>query len=173
MEPISLVILGEAVSKANSREIITLRVKDKATGQVKHSPRVRKSDKALAFERDALKQIPPRCRVRLTGPVRVTLRMYYRTERPDLDESIVLDVLQDRYASVTRRGVRTRELVQHGVYRNDRQVRSKRVDHFIDRTNPRVEIVIEALVPQQDDFAFSYQSRAHDEQERAFDDCAF
>jgi hypothetical protein len=78
--------------------------------------------------------------VQLEGPVRVTLRIFYASERPDLDESVMLDVLQDRY----RQG-RARELVQKGVYRNDRQVREKHVFHAIDRTNPRAEIEVEPL----------------------------
>lgn len=146
---LEFVIYGEAASKANSREIITLRKRDKATGIVKTVPRVRKSDKGLKFEKNTLKQIPPKCRVRMTGPVRVTLRMYYATNRPDLDESLLLDCLQDRYATVEYKGTKKRELVQAGCYRNDRQVRSKVVDHFIDRVNPRVEVRIEALTMQQ------------------------
>ena len=75
--------------------------------------------------------------------------MFYASQRPDLDESLLLDCLQDRYQAVKQKGVIRRELVQAGCYRNDRQVRSKVVDHFIDRHNPRVEIRIEALAMQQ------------------------
>ena len=78
-----------------------------------------KSAKARDYERDALRQIPPAARVQLDGPVRVTLRIWYASERPDLDESVVLDVLQDRYSGKGD----ARQLVQRGVYRNDRQVR--------------------------------------------------
>lgn len=42
-----------------------------------------------------------------------------------------------------------RVLVQAGVYRNDRQVREKHIRHAIDRANPRAEILIEPLQPQQ------------------------
>ncbi|SPA17220.1 hypothetical protein [Cupriavidus taiwanensis] len=146
---LAFVILGEPASKANSRELVTIR-KRQPDGSVKASPRLRKSDKALDFERDALRQIPPRCRVQLTGPVCVTLRMFYATERPDLDESVVLDVLQDRWRSVKQRnGERIRELVQRGVYRNDRQVREKHVYHAIDRQRPRVEVIVEPMHAQQ------------------------
>jgi Holliday junction resolvase RusA-like endonuclease len=78
-----------------------------------------------------------------TGPVRVTLQIFYATERPDLDESVILDVLQAKY----RKG--TKELERAGVYVNDRQVREKHVYHAIDRDNPRAAIVVESLVPQQ------------------------
>ncbi|MEX3556066.1 MAG: hypothetical protein VB131_05595 [Burkholderia gladioli] len=146
MTPIRFTIIGEPASKANSREI------------VKRGDRVAsiKSKKALSFEEDALKQIPPRFRVQLTGPVRVTLRIFYASERPDLDESIVLDVMQDRYAreKLTKAqkdaGVTAqRYLVQRGVYVNDRQVREKHVYHGIDRANPRTEIHVEPLQAQQ------------------------
>jgi Holliday junction resolvase RusA-like endonuclease len=143
---VSFVILGQPCSKANSRKIVTLnRGKDNARTAVV------KSADALAYERDALKQIPPEARVRLEGPVAVTLRLFYASERPDLDESIVLDVLQDRFAP--RNGKESqlpRTLIQRGVYRNDRQVREKHVYHAIDRANPRAEITVQPLVAQQE-----------------------
>jgi Holliday junction resolvase RusA-like endonuclease len=147
MTRIAFTILGEPASKANSRELATIGPKDK------RRTILRKSEKALAYERDALRQIPPKARVRLEGPVRVTLRIWYASERPDLDESIVLDVLQDRWCNPKRgEGVPVREeriLGQAGVYRNDRQVREKHVFHAIDRANPRAEIVVEPLHAQQ------------------------
>lgn len=152
-QPIVFTILGEPASKANSREIVTLRYRDKATGAMKSRPQVRKSDKALDYERDALKQIPPKYRVRYTGPVAVTLHIFYASERPDLDESVVLDVLQDRYKTVERDGEKVRELVQRGVYVNDRQVREKHVYHGIDKANPRAEVHILPLQPQQTELA--------------------
>lgn len=140
---IAFTILGEPASKANSRQIVTI------AGR----PSSIKSKKARTFEQDALPQIPPAARQRLEGPVRVTLRIWYASERPDLDESIVLDVLQDRWKTVKTKcldGVhRERELLQHGVYRNDRQVREKHVYHAIDRKNPRVEVMVEPLQAQQ------------------------
>src|SRR4051812_672621 len=87
MTRIAFTILGQPQSKANSRQLVT----------INDRPAFIKSKAARTFERDAVRQIPSFARQRLTGPVRVTLRLYYATERPDLDESIVLDVLQDRY----------------------------------------------------------------------------
>ncbi|MDR6384952.1 RusA family crossover junction endodeoxyribonuclease [Paraburkholderia caribensis] len=155
MMTLAFEILGEPASKANSRELVTLRFRDSDTGELRRRPRIRKSDKALAYERAALRQIPQQCRVRLTGPVRVRLRIFYASERPDLDEAVVLDVLQDRYAYVLRNGVKVRELVQAGVYRNDRQVRQKFVYHGIDRANPRAEIIVRPLTAQQDTLALA------------------
>jgi Holliday junction resolvase RusA-like endonuclease len=146
---VSFTLLGEPASKANSREIVARKVRSKVDGTLKTRPMSIKSDKARDYERDALRQIPPAARVRMTGPVRVTLRIWYASERPDLDESVILDVLQDRYRTVKVKGVERRELVHHGVYRNDRQVRQKFVFHGIDRANPRAEIVIDSLQAQQ------------------------
>jgi hypothetical protein len=144
MTAICFTILGECTSKANSRKIVTHTIHDVA-GEAHTCPRVIKSDKALAFERAALKQIPPRCRLRLAVPVRITLHLYYASERPDLSEELLLDVLQDRWKNVTIGHIKTRVLVQAGVYRNDRQIREKHVYHHIDRRNPRTEICIEPL----------------------------
>lgn len=141
MTPIAFTILGEPASKANSRELATIGPKDK------RRTIVRKSDKALDYEHTALRQIPPKARVRLEGPVRVTLRIFYASERPDLDESVVLDVMQDRWKRDKATGQRV--LLQSGVYRNDRQVRSKVVDWALDRKNPRAEIVVEPMEMQQ------------------------
>ena len=138
---VELLILGEPASKGNSRELVTFGRGENAR------PALIKSEKARNYERDALKQIPPAARLRLEGPVRVTLRIFYASERPDLDESVVLDVLQDRYKKDKQSGERV--LIQNGVYRNDRQVREKHVYHAIDRANPRAEIEVETMVLQQ------------------------
>jgi Holliday junction resolvase RusA-like endonuclease len=135
---IRFTILGEPASKGNQRQLVTFgRGADKR-------PALIKSKKALAYERDALKQIPPAHRVQLQGPVKVTLKIFYASERPDLDESVVLDVLQNRYKGKGE----DRVLVQKGVYVNDRQVREKHVVHAIDRKNPRTEVEVEQLVPE-------------------------
>lgn len=150
---IHFTILGEPASKANSRKAATIGGKlavidGKRTREGGKSTFI-KSEKARDYEHDALKQIPHVCRVRLTGPVRVTMRVFYATERPDLDESLILDILQDRYTRDKK--TKQRVLVQKGVYQNDRQVREKHVFHAIDRSNPRAEIEVEPLVPQQQD----------------------
>lgn len=134
---IAFVILGEPASKANSRKVATF-------GNL--PPMLIKSDKARGYEKAALAQIPPLARVRLHGPIRITMRIFYASERPDLDESLILDILQDRYKGKGE----ARQLVQAGVYQNDRQVREKHIYHAIDRKNPRTEIVVQSLAPQID-----------------------
>lgn len=133
---ISFTILGEPASKANSRKIVTINAR----------PSVIKSAKARSYEESALPQIPVEARLRLEGPVCVWLTIYYASQRPDLDESVVLDVLQDRFKTVIQPGGdKVRVLVQAGVYRNDRQVREKHVFHSIDKTKPRVEISLQEI----------------------------
>jgi Holliday junction resolvase RusA-like endonuclease len=132
---IRLTILGEPASKGNQRQVVKF---GDRTALIK-------SQKARDYERDALRQIPPACRVRLSGPVRVTMRVFYASQRPDLDASVILDCLQDRYKGKGE----ARELIQKGVYQNDRQVRELHLFHAIDRANPRAEIEVEPLTMQQ------------------------
>lgn len=133
---IAFTIYGEPASKANSRELATVGPKD-ARRTI-----FRKSEKALNYEREALRQIPPAARQQLQGPVAVTMRIFYATERPDLDESLILDILQDRFKTTTIGETKRRDLVQRGVYCNDRQVREKHIFHAIDRLRPRTEIEV-------------------------------
>lgn len=128
---IYLTILGEPASKANGRRIVKF---GKRMASIK-------SQKALSYEQAALLQIPQAARQRIEGPVRLTATIYYASQRPDLDESVLLDVLQDRYAGKGDK----RLLVQSGVYRNDRQVREKHIYHAIDKQNPRSVITIEII----------------------------
>lgn len=134
-QTVKFVIYGEPASKANSRKIVKFGSK----------PASIKSDKARIYEEYALPQIPMAARIQLAGKVRATIRIFYATERPDLDESVVLDILQDRYKSLKVNGIKQRMLVQKGVYKNDRQVREKHIYHGIDKENPRAEIEISEL----------------------------
>ena len=83
-----------------------------------------KSDKALSFLDGAHLQVPIQP-VLLEGELTAHISIWYPSERNDLDESLVLDVLQGR------------------VYENDRQVRERHVYHFIDKANPRVVVLLE------------------------------
>lgn len=163
---VAFTIIGQPASKANSRRLVTIR----------NRPALIKSKEALAYEKDARKQIPVEARVMMQGPVRVTLRIWYASERPDLDESVILDVLQARYER-TKGALQKlapgeynyakgeRVLVQKGVYRNDRQVREKHVFHGIDKANPRAEIEVETMLAQQQ--AIDLESVDEDELEEA------
>jgi Holliday junction resolvase RusA-like endonuclease len=138
--PIRFTILGQPASKSNRRQIVEIAGKSQLI----------KSKEALAYEKNALLQIPPRARLRLVCPVRLTLHIFYETNQSDLDESVVMDVLQNQYTRVKVPGQekKVKTLVQAGVYVNDRQVKEKHVYHGIDKLNPRTEVLIESLSPQ-------------------------
>jgi Holliday junction resolvase RusA-like endonuclease len=131
MSAIYFVILGEPASKANSRKIVSFGGR----------PASIKSDKARNFEKSAIMQIPNEAKRMLTGRLRATIRIFYASERPDLDESVVLDVMQAKFSGAGK----DRVCVRRGVYLNDRQVREKHVFHGVDRNNPRVEIEIDSI----------------------------
>lgn len=132
-DPIRFTIRGEPASKANSRSIVT----------INDRPSSIKSAKARSFEAIAMLQIPPHAKQMLAGPVAVDLRIWYASNRPDLDESVVLDVLQTKFTGTGNK----RKLVRAGVYMNDRQVFEKHVFKGIDPKNPRVEISVRSCVP--------------------------
>jgi Holliday junction resolvase RusA-like endonuclease len=138
---IRFTIFGQPQSKANSRMLVHM-----PDGKGGKRPAFIKSSEARKYEKDALRQIPPLCRRQIEGPVRVTIRIFYASQRPDLDESVILDVLQDRYHKDDETDQRV--LVQKGVYRNDRQVREKHIYWGLDKGNPRAEIEVEPLEAQ-------------------------
>lgn len=111
-----LIIYGEPASKANSRRAVRI-------GGVS---RLIKSQKALSYS-DAFRAQATPFGVLLEGDVRVTMHIYYASRRPDLDESLILDLLQ---------GV---------TYVNDRQVKEKHIYWGLDKQNPRAEILVETL----------------------------
>lgn len=116
LQALSLKIFGEPASKANSRKVVRI-------GGVS---RLIKSQKALTYSEAFKLQATPITPL-MTGDVRVTMKIYYATRRPDLDESLILDLLQDV------------------VYTNDRQVKEKHIYWGLDKENPRTEMLIERL----------------------------
>jgi Holliday junction resolvase RusA-like endonuclease len=152
---IRLTILGEPASMKNSRQIVNIPRFSKRLNKHVSAAAVIKSEKARDYEREAQRQIPPAARAMLQGPVRVTMTIYYASERPDLDESVILDVMQAKFETVVDRyerigegkyaPIEVRKCTRKGVYVNDRQVREKHISHAIDKTNPRAEILVEEL----------------------------
>ena len=116
MQPILLTILGEPASKANSRRLVFIGGK----------PRVIKSKKALDYATAFKRQVTGSQSELLPGDVVVTITIYYASRRPDLDESLILDLLQDV------------------AYVNDRQVKERHIYWGLDKTNPRAEIRVES-----------------------------
>jgi Holliday junction resolvase RusA-like endonuclease len=106
-------IFGEPSSKANSRRLVTFGGK----------PRFIKSQDAL----DYLTLVRCQCtgiHPLLSGDLSFTARIFYKTQRKDLDPSLILDALQGL------------------IYTNDRQIREMHLYHAIDKDNPRAEIEI-------------------------------
>ena len=115
-QAIAQIILGEPASKANSRRLVRF-------GGVS---RLIKSQKALTYSEMFKAQARPISPL-IDSDVSVTMHIYYASRRPDLDESLILDLLQ---------GV---------LYVNDRQVKEKHIYWGLDKDNPRTEIVVEVM----------------------------
>jgi Holliday junction resolvase RusA-like endonuclease len=114
----SATLLGEPRAKGNRRRIVRNR----------GVPRIIKDQVALAYvEHIRVQAAAVRPPVLLEGRLRFTATLYYRTQRPDLDASLLLDALE---------GI---------VYANDRQVREIHLTHAIDRENPRADVVVEEI----------------------------
>lgn len=109
---VSLTIYGEPASKANSR---------RWTGKF-----FIKSKKALDYSDAFRGQCKPLERL-LEGDLRITIRIWYASRRPDLDASLIFDLLQ---------GI---------VYENDRQLKEQHLYWGLDKENPRAEITIEKI----------------------------
>lgn len=106
-------IYGSPKSKANSRELIYRNGK----------PMFIKSKAALHYLSDFAKQCPvldPLFECDLT----VEINIYYQSHRNDVDDSLILDAMQQR------------------IYRNDRQVRRRIITGFVDKDNPRAYIIV-------------------------------
>lgn len=119
LQALSLKIFGEPASKANSRRVV----------RIGTMSRVIKSQKALNYS-DLFRQQVPKMERLMEGEIRMTIHIWYASRRPDLDESLILDLLQGL------------------VYVNDRQVRERHTYWHLDKDCPRVELLIEEKKPQ-------------------------
>ena len=106
------IIHGEPASKANSR---------RWTGKF-----FIKSEKALNYAKAFMAQAKP-LETLLEGDLRITIRIWYASRRPDLDASLIFDLLQ---------GV---------AYENDRQLKEQHLYWGLDKDRPRAEITIEKM----------------------------
>ena len=116
LQALSQIIFGEPASKANSRRVV----------RYGGMSRLIKSAKALSYSDVFRQQCKPLATL-MTGDLRVTLHIYYASRRPDLDESLILDLLQGY------------------VYANDRQVKERHCYWGLDPENPRAEITVEKI----------------------------
>lgn len=116
LQVLSQIIFGEPASKANSRRVV----------RFGGMSRLIKSAKALSYS-DAFKQQCKPLATLMTGDLRITLRIYYASRRPDLDETLILDLMQGL------------------IYENDRQVKERHCYWGLDPENPRAEIIVEKI----------------------------
>jgi Holliday junction resolvase RusA-like endonuclease len=116
LQALSQIIFGEPASKANSRRVVHY-------GGIS---RLIKSAKALSYSDVFRQQCKPLATL-MTGDLRVTLHIFYASRRPDLDESLILDLMQGL------------------IYENDRQVKERHCYWGLDPDNPRAEIIIERI----------------------------
>lgn len=113
------VIVGEPASKANSRRMV------RRGGKVLFI----KSQKALGYVEAARLQVPQLAADQmLRGRLALTADVFYASRRPDLDISLILDLLQGR------------------IYENDRQVREMHLFHHLDPEQPRTRLRIEEVL---------------------------
>lgn len=115
-EPFTFTVYAEPASKSNSRRLVSWGGK----------PHIIKSEKAARYSDDFKKQCPVLDPLFL-GDLHADIDIWYLSRRPDLDESLILDLLQDR------------------VILNDRQIKSRRVRWGLD-VNPRCVITIRHCV---------------------------
>ena len=116
IDPHTLTIHGEPASKANSRQLVLIK------GRMVPI----KSKKALSY----IRAFDQQCRVLdplMDEDLAIAMRIYYRTRRPDLDESLILDLLQGT------------------IYKNDRAIKLKYVEHGLSKDDPRVVMAIGPL----------------------------
>ena len=116
LQVLSQIIFGEPASKANSRRVV----------RFGGMSRLIKSKKALSYA-DVFRQQCGKLPTLMTGDLRVTLHIFYASRRPDLDESLILDLMQGL------------------IYENDRQVKERHCYWGLDPNNPRAEIIIEKI----------------------------
>ena len=102
---------GEPASKANQRKLVLIK------GRMVPI----KSKKALDYVKEFQRQIP-KIDPLTEDYVKVEMMIYYASRRPDLDESLILDCMQNY------------------VYYNDRQVKEKHIYWGLDKERPRTII---------------------------------
>ncbi len=110
-------ISGEPASKANQRRLV----------QIGGKPRFIKSKKALAYGHQFESQVSPP-EEPILGDLEIMVVIWYASRRPDLDPSLIFDLLQ-----------------KTEVIGNDRQIKVIHAYHALDRDNPRCLIQLRSL----------------------------
>lgn len=116
-QSIFMTIYGEPASKANSRRAVRIGGRSMFI----------KSKKALDYSKGFVEQTKDLECEPFAEDVAVTMHIWYASRRPDLDESLILDLLQ---------GV---------AYLNDRQVKERHTYWHLDKENPRCTIEVKKI----------------------------
>lgn len=124
---IEFTVFGEPASKANSRQLVT----------IKGKPAFIKSAKARNYEKMFAPQCPQLDPI-IEDDVRVYITIFYASRRPDLDESVILDCMQSVTTGSDK--AKTKRVIRNNIYLNDRQVKEKHIVWALDKDNPRAEI---------------------------------
>lgn len=119
-KPVSFTVHAQLASKSNSRQLVI----NPTTGKWRSI----KSTSARLFEQAFRAQCPARARVEIGGYVVLTVTVYYRSKRSDLDVSMVMDCLE-----------------RERVIKNDRQVVELHARKRWDKADPRVEVKVEEV----------------------------
>lgn len=109
---VKFTILGEPASKSNSR---------RWTGKF-----LIKSEKALKYG-EMFKQQCPVLDPLMEGDLKVTIHIWYASRRPDLDPSLIFDLMQGM------------------IYSNDRCLKEHHIFWHLDKENPRADIMVEKI----------------------------
>ena len=120
MAKVKLKVSGQLFSKSNSRVF----------SQRGGRPILFKRKEVLEYVEGALWELKPQLRGHKTyeGPCRITITIWYRSRRSDLDVSLIQDIFE-----------------KAGVYKNDRQVEEIIAYKKFDKENPRLEAVVEEI----------------------------
>ena len=119
MSTLSFTLYGEPASKSNSRRLV----------QIGGRPRFIKSKKALSYVK-AIQLQANALRLPMFEKgvdLSITMHIFYASRRPDLDESVILDALQQI------------------VYHNDRSIKEKHIYWGLDKVEPRCEITLREI----------------------------
>lgn len=116
-----MIVTGKLMSKSNSRIIRT------------YGKRIMliKKPEAIRYTESAIRQIQGQLDEtweQFLNPVRIDITIWYQTKLPDLDVSLIQDVLE-----------------KAGVYKNDRQVYELHAFKRFDKENPRLQVIVTEL----------------------------
>ena len=121
LRSVSFTVQGEPASKANSRQLVT----------IKGRPAFIKSAKARRYVIDFKKQCP-KLNQMLEGDLSIEIHIWYASRRPDLDASLIFDAMEGM------------------IYPNDRALKQMHLFWHLDRENSRAEITVQQIILDED-----------------------